>query len=81
MRISIDQKCIDEGIAGSAFSCPVALALDKAGVRHHGVTVNLVYLDSSSGPIELPARVSKFVQDFDSDKNVKPFRFNLPITA
>lgn len=60
-------------------SCPVALALARAGVERPRVQCLTIFgiEDEVGWQYHMPRSVRRFVARFDSGKPVKPFRFVL----
>lgn len=86
MRIRVEQRHIDAGAKGSsALNCPIGLAvMDATRRRHVGVgflSVNIY--DGAHGHIKLSAKMPdearRFVVDFEHDRPVSPFEFDLAI--
>lgn len=78
MRIKITQDHIDKGLKRDCHSCPIAWAITE--VRHQSyvqVGTNDVRIDAQV--YQLPAKVSRFISNFDDGQPVKPFAFNLEI--
>ena len=80
MRISVTQTHIDMGSIGDSDNCPVALAAFDAGLV--APSVGPVSLSHGMDALNvtrhrLPDSVINFVRDFDADKQVKPFEFEI----
>lgn len=75
MNIEVTQADIDEGDACNCRECPVALAIARAV----GVEVRVEYLRVfiKEKIIHLPEQAVDFIDDFDSERPVKPFSFDL----
>ena len=82
-RVDVTQDDIDHGCEQVPNRCPIALALKRMGYKNVSVVSHAVrwatkYLDPGS-PVyavrKLPDEAAKFVQDFDLDREVKPFSF------
>jgi hypothetical protein len=80
--IDVTQQHIDDGEPGHPWSCPIALALDAAGLRSPWVQITRWGIASAVGPdprAPLSRRAAKFVDAFDAGQPVKPTRFRLPL--
>lgn len=80
MRITVTQEHIQYGEShrrgGSELTCtcPIAQALHDAGY------VNVQVLgDGTVGGKRLSLRAQKFIEDFDAERPVAPFRFNFSL--
>lgn len=93
-RVEVTQDDIDGGFQKNAGQCPVACALRRAvGSQVRAVSVAPYYAlfimddvlgdwregDSSSVQRLLPAEARDFVRDFDADRPVEPFAFDLDV--
>lgn len=80
--IKVMQKDIKDGIRIDSKLCPVALAMNRA-FRKVNINVAGPYFCYNVGEnikrIELPIKVAKFVSNFDSAEEVKPFSFVVKI--
>ena len=83
MRIRVEWRHIDNGYAGMPACCPVALAMLDAGLPEAGVFDDkLRWRYDANSPytrVEMIPEVEKFVSDFDADKVVRPFEFELEV--
>lgn len=80
LRVEVTAEHIAAGAASNAFHCPVALACEAAGLRLarvDGVNVGFDGGPEKRGSARLPVRASRFVDDFDNERPVKPFSFVL----
>ena len=84
MKISVTYEDIQAGIPTSGSSCPIALAIERAGFcRGHRVRVYSSKIvcfsesDNVSGRFPLPAVAQSFVSDFDEGMAVQPFEFEV----
>jgi len=76
MQVSVTADHIDKGIPHCGDRCPVALALNDAGLAE--VFVGLYEICYTEGELATPVVVQHFIKAFDEDdKAVKPFSFNL----
>jgi hypothetical protein len=73
--IRVTKECIEQGCPENVYSCPVALALQKAMPRRKWL-VGRGTLDDRAR-IGTPDKVLAFINRFDSGKPVKPFTFRL----
>src|SRR6185312_5049081 len=91
MKIEVTQTHIEEGRRRSRFyggpdfpseACPIALALRDAGFESPRVTMTQIITDSLgwSGAIPIPEEAATFVHLFDTERPVKPFTFDLPVS-
>ena len=79
MRIDVTQDCIDYGNS-KASSCPVALALNKAGFEHVIVLGEEIWFYHHP-PMTLPCIVSQRIKMFDAGRGMHPFSFELDIES
>lgn len=82
MKIKVKKKHIDDGEIGSVCNCPIALALkDHFGFtpEYDGVDVGKEYICFNNITLteKVPARVKRFIENFDTNKKVKPFEFTI----
>lgn len=79
MKIIVTQDDIDNGRKGLSFCCPVALALNRhyeiSSVSKNGIACG----DKNHGAVQIPTppSVIEFIMNFDADRPVKPFEFDL----
>lgn len=90
MRIKVTKKHIVKGTVENALSCPIALALKE--IFDEDVFVQIVEVDpkfarcafaladAANNSIPLPDKCMQFMLDFDREKPVKPFTFELPLS-
>lgn len=85
VTIEVTREHIRDGSTMMCAFCPVALAIkDKIGLCCR-VQPGYVVLGKGRpiGPcikINIPRTVTRFINNFDSDLPVKPFKFRLPLT-
>lgn len=84
IRVTVTKCDIEKGFKGSAFSCPIALALDRKTIHTPHVGFGSVEMRGLYGGeffdyVPLPQKAKDFVKNFDSGKQVKPFRFTLEV--
>ena len=78
MKIQVTQDDIDAGIPRSCRRCPIAKALDRMNIPYFGVlTLVIVWSARYKDNSILPTEALNFIQDFDHDRPVKPFEFEL----
>ena len=75
-KIEITQEDIDRGMRGRSDFCPVALALRR---KWPEAEMGCFACDLGNRLVLVPELVSKFVEDFDSGKPVKPFTFEIEL--
>ena len=78
--INVTADDIVNGIRGKCVSCPVALAISKVFPKYFVVVRNTeVHLNHSAlvQTIQLPNSAVNFIDDFDNNKPVEPFSFEL----
>ncbi len=79
--IEVAQKHIKDGIKFKTEFCPVALALKDFGFENVNVKTNYVQFREKYDRsltlynIILPRSARRFINRFDSSKNVEPFKF------
>lgn len=83
MIITVTQKHIDEGLIADCSRCPVALAIREVFPYVDEILIRStdVWLGKGENLIvkELPIGVRFFIRNFDNDKDVKPFSFELTL--
>ena len=81
VRVQVTQQDIDDGKAGEAYRCPVALAARRAFPRQHvRVYAPCIMLIESGYPtFDLPSEARRFVDRFDGGVHVEPFEFDLDV--
>lgn len=82
--ISVKQGHIEAGIPGDDNFCPIALALHEMGPEYQNLSVGSWRLwDRSDGHLEpvadLPREATTFVFDFDKERTVHPFTFEVDL--
>ena len=75
MKIDVTQEDIVNGKKKSCDECPIALAMIRAGYKN--VSVGSYFISSGNLTYLVPPEVTKFVLDFDAEKPVSPFSFEL----
>lgn len=86
-RFVVTKKDIENGVARTSNSCPIALSLNRVAKRlgfkkgcraRVGITIaSLVFSSGRRTPILLPEKAQQFISDFDSKRKVKPFSFEV----
>ena len=80
MKIKVEQKHIDQGITKSTDCCPVALAFKDAGFNGVHVMSFGTYVDKGDMDERFwfhSAEASEFIANFDNERRVRPFEFEL----
>ena len=77
--IEIDEKCIEDGYAGSCRLCPAALALEQAGYTDVSVGSSLVHMRLSREPnpviaYEMSESLQDWIAELDSGTATEPTR-------
>lgn len=81
MKIKVEQRHIDEGLCWDPHGCAIALAALDAGVGQRlsvGPGEITIY-DPESVTVRLPREAVFFIADFDSNRTVQPFEFDIDI--
>lgn len=79
--VQVDQSCIDKGVRGDQFGCPVALALHNAGYKKALVGRYVAFLGGYPDmAIPLPIGVFDRVFRYDAGMRMQPFDFELKWT-
>lgn len=87
MLIEVTQEDINCGCKGLSCDCPISIATNKKiqslGYKTYGTLTTLgsiyIYMMDKRHSFDLPIVAAKFVRDFDSDKDVEPFSFEIPL--
>ena len=74
--IKVTQEDINNGVRGSAYSCPIANACARESI-FVGVGDVIIRFKPNGAIIHTPESVKKFVKKFDKGKSVEPFNFLL----
>lgn len=79
MIIKVQWNHIDLGIVGEATHCPIAAAMEDAGLRHALAGASLLmWRDHRGGRrVKHPKEVRGFIRRFDAGEPVEPFEFEL----
>ena len=82
MRIEVTAQDIVEGERFGCYSCPIALALKRIGKRNWAVKSEILRRWTESGravDVPLPRDAKAFIDDFDHDRPVEPFSFDIEL--
>ena len=82
MKITVTKAEIESGHRHDPERCPVAQALNRAGILHFGVMLASVVVADGNGHVAglaLPAKVTDWILDFDSSRPVGPISFELTV--
>lgn len=79
ITISVTEEDIRIGIVGSCAFCPVASAMDRAGLPEPSASYEFLSWEKEDARamINTPSRVCNWMIDFDEDLPVSPFTFEL----
>ncbi len=77
--IKVTKNDIAKGKRREATSCPIALALHRAGFQEAEVGFLYWFPDSSWRGIKLSEAAIRFIRAFDDKEAVKPFNFRLKV--
>jgi hypothetical protein len=86
LKVSVTQADIDSGHRNDCTECPIALAINRAApfdlaysfkVRHSYVEVFMNNKTGANEFWELPYEAKMFIRNFDKNKPVKPFEFEI----
>lgn len=86
IKINVTKNDIAKGKRGRTNSCPIALACKRVKELSCVKAVGGLglYTEITDGSFErvsfLPTRAAKFVMDFDSGNEVKPFSFTVKVS-
>jgi len=75
--IDVTQECINNGTPGNPASCPIAKAIKNLSVDFWDLGVTNYYIRINSSYCKVPEEAMNFIDDYDNDKPVKPFKFIL----
>jgi hypothetical protein len=84
MQITVTREDIEGGQRHDPERCPVAKALNRAGILHFGVMLASVVVADGRGHVAglpLPARVTDWILDFDANRAVAPISFELMVPS
>ena len=92
-RYEVTLEDIEDGKRGDCTRCPVSLAIQRQGLPSEWLlnvgglpgTISFCYrdyvaclLDECRISFLLPISVSRFIANFDAERTVEPFEFDLP---
>lgn len=84
MKVVVTQDHIDRGLPARAQLCPIALALNEQHGNGHYVMVSAIDYSPNGWQTvawyHMPPEASQFVRDFDHDRPVQPFEFEVEPT-
>lgn len=77
--VSVTQNDIDKGCIWSRNNCPIALALQRI-FKSDKICVSSfwIWTNPHKAAIKLPKSARCFVNKFDADEHVEPFKFRIP---
>lgn len=78
-EVEITQEDIEKGIAGVYNECPVARSLQRLGCQNIDADEDRILLTYNDKRylFKTPRKANHFIDDFDCDREVKPFEFKL----
>lgn len=81
MIVSVTQQDIAKGRVMNADFCPTALAIRRKGATGVSVCKDEItfILHGTRLTVIAPAKVRQFIERFDSNRPVKPFKFTIKI--
>lgn len=83
IEINVTQEDIDAGCVGSAYACPVARAMRRAGLGEPAVWGCSAYVTGRRPwgrvGVPLPERVEAAIGAYDRGEGMEPFTFTLEI--
>ncbi len=79
IEVELTEDDMRHGKANDCAECPVARAVARAlpGAEPHVFHEEIELYGKYDGSATTPEEVSKWIDDFDSARNVAPFRFTL----
>ena len=77
LAVEVTRRCIEDGIPGSPYHCPVTLAVgaNTAGVVCTGNEQLTIAFDNGTAVYNLPRTAQQFVERFDDGQPVHPITF------
>ncbi len=81
MRIQVTSEDLANGRRRDARGCPVALALNRAGILHFGVTGMLVWFAEGQRCVLLPTAVQEWIRAYDAGVAMEPIEFELSMNV
>jgi hypothetical protein len=81
MTIQVTQQHIKKGLRGSCSGDPVSLAMKSAGLNRPWASLDHLAwrVDFRDYFVRTPENVVKFIIDFDNNRPVAPFSFELDV--
>lgn len=80
MRINVTQDDIDNGVSSCVW-CPVARAVARATEMYVEVTATDIWIGHTplvGRFVDTPEAAADFILQFDTNRKVQPFEFELP---
>lgn len=77
IRVKVTQDDIKNGKRCLSRKCPLALAVARATGKSAIVRVTTLTVDNFAHRFNMSKKLIRFINDFDSDRPVKPFSFIL----
>ena len=81
MKVNVTQEHIDKGIPCLKNVCLVSLAILDAGYKRAWVDEEAIWLynpkTNACWTFKTPHKAAEFIGDFDNDREVSPFEFDL----
>jgi len=77
MKIKVNQVHIDNGEARNCERCPVALALQDAGLFEPSIGYSTLYAGVNRDEYEFPDVVGSKILAFDDGLGMEPFEFKI----
>lgn len=77
--IQVAQEDINNGQRGCVSACPIALAAERAGLRHPCVGRKTLRVADNHRAVYLPEEAIRFIEDFDEHGMGCPFSFEIDI--
>jgi hypothetical protein len=83
VTVDVTQNDIAHGRRGLCRECPAALAMERAGIVEPRVRNTELWLRTAHEhrlvKVRLPESAAKFIDDFDANRTVEPFSFQIDI--
>ena len=76
IHVNVTQRDIEKGKPKEILCCPVALAVHRA-IPNNLSYVGTCYMSVDGRIFDWPTKIIRFIQHFDSNLPVKPFKFIL----
>lgn len=87
MTIFVTEEDISKGISRSCEFCPIANAIQRQTPWKYAVVLLSSVFECESkradldGRVDLPESACGFIRDFDADRSVSPFSFEIDIPS